>query len=129
MNRALAARVRRLENQRDRRPFPKRVYGIFDKEDADVIGVEAEGVTVLRQPGQLVADLHAHAFAMTGALCLFSLYARQSATERDEGPSGYPTPAPAPERAPRAVAGVGRVASREELIRMGAIAVTPEWLV
>lgn len=125
----IRTRLARLERQRERRPFPRRVFGIYDKEDADVIGVEAEGVTVLRQPGEPLADLHGRAFALSGALCLFSLYARQSATERDNGPSGYRTPAAVPENASRAVAGVGRVASREELVRMGAIPISPERLV
>lgn len=125
----LRTRLARLERQRVRRPFPRRVFGIYDKEDADVIGVEAEGVTVIRLASEPLVDLHARAFAMTGALVLFTLYvAARAATERDDGPSGYRTPTPAPRDAPRA--GIGRMATVDELVNMGAIPVpTPERLV
>jgi hypothetical protein len=53
----------------------------------------------------------------------------RAASEREAEPSRVPTLINAPERSPRAVPtvpGVGRVASREELIRMGVIPVPLE---
>lgn len=125
----LRTRLERLERRVVRRSFPRVVSGLYGNVDADVIGAEANGVTVLRQPGEPVSDLHCRAFAMTGALCLVSLtVVARAAPEQDDTPSCHLTTAPAPEgttSAVNGVPGIGRIASRAELEKMGAIAVPP----
>jgi hypothetical protein len=84
-----------------------------------------------RLAGERIADLYQRAFAATGALTVATLYnARQSAAEGQGEASCYATSGPAPEAVESAVPGVGRLASRDELIRMGAIPLpTPERLI
>lgn len=69
-----------------KRPFPRRVFGIYDHTPHQVIGVQADGVTVLRQPEESCEGLFARAFAMTGTRCLFTLYEPARALPQSEGP-------------------------------------------
>lgn len=125
----LRTRLARLERRKKVRAFPRVVFGIYDHADADITGVEADGVTVPRLSGETISELHRRAFVMTGALNAASLYSTaRAASERKSEPPTYPTRTDQPERTPRAVPGVGREASRDELIRMGVIAVPAERL-
>lgn len=93
----------------------------------EVIGVQGLGVAVMRAAGEPLGELQARAATLTGARILKTLYA---------APVGKIEPAPAPAPVPEAVpvdpwalAGIGRRATRQELIEMGALAVPPERLV
>lgn len=133
MNKGLDARLRRLERRQDRRPFPRVIFRIFDTPTESIIGYEGERdgtrLTILRQPGEALETLQARAWELVGSPFLFTLYGPTSVRQSD---APAPPDAPAPEPAPVdlfALAGIGRRASRDELIRMGAISVPPERLV
>lgn len=133
MSRDLKARIARLERQRHRRPFPRVIFAILDKQPEDVIGYEGDRtetrLTILRQPGEPLEALQARASELVGSPHLFTLYAPSPARQ-----SGNLAPAPTatPEPAlvdPWALSGMGREASRDELIQMGVIPVPSERLV
>lgn len=133
MNRhsGLLNRLRRLEARRKtRRAMPVIIMGIYSEEQpGPVIGIEGGGVRVRRKEGEPIEALRARAAAEIPARFATMLYgaptARQSAVP---APAATPAPQPAPVN-PWALAGVGRQATQEELVRMGAIPVPPERLV
>lgn len=132
MSRHLGLRTRvkrRLKRLGNRKPLPTIITGIYPEEQpGEVIGMEGLGVAVMRAAGEPTAALAARAAALTGARVLKTLYAAPL-------PKFEPVPAPAPRPAeavpvdPWALAGIGRQATRQELIEMGAIAIPPERLV
>lgn len=129
----LRTRLERLERQRNRRPFPRVIFGIFDKEPDEVIGYEGSSggtsMTILRQPGEALETLRARAWQLVSAPTLFTLYGAFPARQSISPPPPHaPAPPPAPGD-PWALAGIGREASREELTRMGAVPVPPERLI
>lgn len=125
----LRARLARLEKRLGRRkPMPTIVTGIYDTSGAEVIGLEGNGVAVMRAgPLESPGALASRCATLTGARVLKTLYAPSL-------PKSEPVaaPAPVPEAAPVdpwALAGIGRKADRATLERMGAIAVPPERIV
>ena len=125
----LRTRVKRLEKRLGRRkPLPTIVTGIYPEEQpGEVIGIEGLGVTVMRAAGEPIGQLHARAATLTGARILKTLYAAPAVKIEP-----VPTPAPVPSAVPVdpwALAGIGRQATRQELIEMGALAVPPERIV
>lgn len=133
MSRALKERIARLERQRDRRPFPRVIFGIYDKEDTNIIGFAGERagnrIDVMRVAGEPLAACEARAWELVGSPSLFALYSPASARQSDvPAPAHAPAPEPAPID-PFALAGIGKRASRQQLIEMGAIPVPPERLI
>lgn len=133
MSRALRERIARLERQRDRRPFPRVIFGIYDKEDADIIGFAGDRagtrIDVMRLAGEPLEACEARAWELVGSPSLFTLYSPASARQSSvAAPAHAPAPEPAPVD-PFALAGVGKRASRQQLIQMGVIPVPPERLV
>ena len=126
----LRTRVKRLEKRLgNRKPLPTIVMGIYDNPGAEVIGLEGDnGQRVRLKPGETLAELQRRAVATLPGRFLRIAYAPRAARS-DETASPATTPAKAPERAPWPSvgdAGVGAIADRDRLIRMGAIAVPPE---
>jgi len=131
VSRALKERVARLERQHDRRPFPRVIFGIYDKEDAGVIGFAGDRagsrIDVMRLAREPLAACEARAWELVGSLSLFTLYGPASAHSHMASAHAPPLePAPVD---PSALAGIGRKANREELVRMGVIPMPPERLV
>ena len=127
----LRTRVKRLEKRLGRRrPLSTIITGIYPEEQpGPIIGIAGDGKRVRLKAGETLRELKARAVAELPGRFLQVLYAATAASERASEPSPAPTPADAPEAAPRPVPGVGRVASRDELIRAGAIPVPPERIV
>lgn len=129
----LRTRLSRLELRASRRkPFPTIVTGIYPEEAGPIIGIEGEGKRLKLQPGETLAELQRRAAATLSGRFLRIAYGATRAAP--EGAS-EPSPAPAPKNTPSGPAwpsvgdaGVGRVASREGLERMGALAVPIERL-
>ena len=81
----------------------------------------------MRAAGEPPGQLQARAATLTGARFLRTLYAAPAASA-----APVPAPPPVPEAVPVdpwALAGIGRRATRQELIEMGALAVPQERLV
>src|SRR4051812_23502444 len=101
MSRALESRLTRLEKRQGRRPFPRLIFGIFDKEADEIIGYEGERegtrLTILRQPREALEALQARAWALVGQSALFMLYDSASAAQ-DDVPTAPDTPAHEPAR-------------------------------
>jgi hypothetical protein len=106
------------------------MFGIFDRLPDEVIGYvgERDGkrITIKRQPGEGLDALQDRAWALVTSRSVFALYVPATAPQCEDlaPPSAW-----VPEAAPadhRALAGIGRRATRDELIRMGAIHVHPE---
>jgi hypothetical protein len=87
MNRALSERVSRLERKRRVLRLPQIVFGLFDKADADVIGVAIHGVVFSRHPREPLADLNRRAFAATGGFAAQTLYRQEAVPESASAPS------------------------------------------
>ncbi len=131
MSRHLGLRTRvkrRLKRLGNRKPLPTIVMGIYDNSGAEVIGLQGNGVAVMRAgPQEPLGTLASRCATLTGARVLKTLYARSL-------PKIEPVaaPAPAPEAVPVdpwALSGIGRQATRQELIEMGALSVPPERIV
>lgn len=127
----LRTRLARLELRASRRkPFPTIITGIYPEEAGLILGIESEGQRVKLQPGETLAELQRRAVdTLPGRFLRIAYGAARAAPEGVSEPS----PAPAPMNAPSCPAwpsvgdaGVGRVASRAELERMGALAVPVE---
>lgn len=124
----LRTRLARLELRASRRkPLPTIIMGIYPEEAGPILGIEGDGQRVKLQPGETLAELQRRAAATLPSRFLRIAYG--AAPER----ASEPSPAPAPINAPEGVpwpsvgdAGVGRVANRAELERMGALAVPVE---
>lgn len=125
MNRSLAGRIGRLERRHDRRPFPRRVFGIYDHSEDEVFGVEADGVTVLRAACRLAWPRLHHDRRAMPVQPLYGSPERHRARRRG---ARYPKRRPAPDDAPRPIPGIGREATRDELVRMRAISAPPSGL-
>lgn len=125
----LRTRVKRLEKRLGRRkPLPTIVTGIYAEEmPGEVIGLEGLGVAVMRAVGEPLGQLQARAATLTGARILKTLYAAP-AVKIEPVPAPAPVPSAVPVD-PWALAGIGRQATRQELIEMGALAVPPERLI
>lgn len=125
----LRTRVKRLEKRLGRRkPLPTIVTGIYPEEQpGEVIGMEGAGIAVMRAAGEPLGQLQARAATLTGARFLKTLYAAPAVKIEP-----FAASAPPPEAVPVdpwSLAGIGRRASRQELIEMGVIAVPPERIV
>ena len=128
MSKALKSRLARLEQRTVHRPPPRIVFHVHGRTDGELRGFQtSEGVVVMRMPGEALSALKGRAWSLTSGLALTALYAPLAAPET--GPA-EPIAAPATEPWPaEPVPGIGRVASRAELIKAGAIPVPPERLI
>lgn len=125
----LRTRVKRLEKRLGRRkPLPTIVTGIYPEEmPGEVIGVQGLGVAVMRAAGEPLGELQARAATLTGARILKTLYAPPAV--KSEPVAAPVRPSEAAPADPWALAGIGRQATRQELVQMGALAVPPERLI
>lgn len=135
LNVTLRRRVERAERRRrERKPLPTIIMGIYPEEQpGPILGIEGEGELLRLEAGQSIAELKRIAAATLSGRFLRIAYG--AARAAPEGAS-EPSPALAPTNAPKGVpwpsvgdAGVGAIADRDRLIRMGAIAVPPERIV
>ena len=137
MSKALKSRLDRLEQRITRRAPPRIVFRIHDRDDGEVTGYRAGNVAVVRSEGETAQTCANRAFELQpSAGFIAAIYAKRpwSADEREEAPQRCAVTADAPTASdgqqidPYDVGqpGIGRIASREELERMGAIAVPPE---
>lgn len=131
----LRSRIERLEAQRSRRPLPRLVLRLCPQEDAgEIVGFQVGNLHVVRKAEETVADCAARAFALAPTVpFIAAVHAKRprTARERDEREEAARCPAEplaASGGPPEPVAGVGRVASRAELERFGAIPIPPERL-
>ena len=129
MNRTLKARIERLERRKTRRPFPRLILAIYGQTLESIIGYRNRGVVAMRAPGEPLDALEARAWALGSAFILEALYRPENRPSADDGEPVPFAPWPAEPDDPFALAGVGRMASLEELIRAGAIRVPPERLI
>ena len=137
MNRTLKARIERLERRKTRRPFPRLILAIYGQPLESIIGYRNRCVVAMRTPGEPLDALEARAWTLGSAFIIEALYRPSSAVGRDDSDFGAITAADAPaepsgpEIDEYAVGqpGIGAVADREALIRMGAIRVPPERLI
>lgn len=131
MSRHLGLRTRvnrRLKRLGNRKPLPTIVTGIYSEEQpGEVIGMEGAGIAVMRAAGEPLGQLQARAATLTGARILKTLYA-PPAVKIEPTPDPAPVPSAVPVD-PWALAGIGRQATRQELIEMGALAIPPERIV
>lgn len=129
MSRHLGLRTRvkrRLKRLGNRKHLPTIVTGVYDNPGAEVIGLEGNGVAVIRAGQQeSLGALASRCATLTGARVLKSLYAPSLPKIEPVAPAPA-RPAEASPVDPWALAGIGRKATRDELIRMGAIAVPVE---
>ena len=131
LNVTLRRRVERAEKRNlHRKPLPTIIAAIHEAEmPGDVIGLEGNAVTVMRADLEPLDAFQARAATLIPSRFLKALYAAPSAARSDETAPDAITSAKAPEAAPWPVlgdAGVGAIAGRDQLIRMGAIAIPPE---
>lgn len=126
----MLARIARLEQQRNRLFAPRLILKLHGKSDDEVIGFKtASGLVAMRTPGEALDALQARAWELGASVVLETLYRPENRPSVDVAePSAPPVPPAEPED-PFALAGIGREATREELIRMGAIRVPPERLI
>ena len=126
----LRRRLDRLEVQRKQRRVPRTVAHIFGNDPETIIGFlgDAGGarIHVWRAGGEAVSACLARAWREIASSSLFALYPAPAVALPPVAPLA---PVAAPVAAPKSLAGIGRTATREELIRMGAIAIPPERLV
>ncbi|MEJ7776454.1 MAG: hypothetical protein WKF52_03505 [Sphingomicrobium sp.] len=133
-NATLKARIERLEKRTSARRVRRMTFGLFDRDESNIIGVEADVVGssrpyVMRQPDEATSALIERAYNVTGALSLRIVYAqarqpRQEREDRRSATHAAPDTLTASDGLPSdpyALAGIGRAASKDELIRMGAI--------
>lgn len=127
----LRTRLARLELRASRRkPFPTIIMGIYPEEAGPIIGIEGEGKGLKLQPGETLAELQRRAAAtLPGRFLRIAYGPARAAPER----ASAPPPAHDTLNAPSGFvwpsvgdAGVGTIADRAALIRMGAIAAPPE---
>lgn len=135
LNLTLRRRIERVEHRnrnRHRKPLPTIIATIHpDELPGPIIGVEGyNGQRVRLKPGESIEQLQRRAIATLPGRMLRTCY--RAAPGRVREPIGHPsasTPMIALEAAPWPSVGdpgVGRVASRDELVRMGVIAGPPE---
>ncbi len=140
-NANIRARIVRLEQRKKARQFPRMTFGLFDRDDSEIIGAEADivgssPIHVMRLPDEATSALIQLAYNVTGALSLRIVYAqaRQSAAEREERRSAaHAAPdtvmaSGGPEIDPDALAGIGRRATDAELWASGCTRGPPERL-
>lgn len=137
MSAGLKARIGRLEREQRIRPMPRIVLSLRAADEADIIGYEGNGVVVLRGDESAEACCH-RAFVITGAVILATKYSPEGHRRAEEREwealptlpaSKPPIESDAPEIDPWELAGIGREATRDELMRMGAIRLPPERLI
>lgn len=137
---ALLSRVKRLERRIVRRPLPRVILALYEQEEAgEIVGFAVGNLRVLREGHESVDDCAKRAFELGRTPFIAAIYAHRpsSAVGRDDSDFGAMTDADAPaepsgpEIDEYAVGqpGIGAVADREALIRMGAIRVPPERLI
>lgn len=130
----LRARVKRVEKRLGRRkPLPTIITGIYPEEQpGPIVSFEGNGGQRAElKPGETLPELQRRALALPGRM-LRTCYRPVRAARSDETRKGATSPALTSEATPwpsLGDAGVGRVALRDELIRMGAIAIPAERLV
>lgn len=134
----LQARLDKLESKRRTGTrFRRVIYGVFGASVEDAIGFQAGNVHYMRADGESAHDAAQRAFESGSRVIgvILPLLGSGGAQEGVEAlePSQSPTDAPdacgAAPRDPFALTGIGRRASRAELVRMGVIANPPERLV
>lgn len=108
--------------------MPTIIMGVYPEEQSGpIVGLEAGGVPYRLKLGEALAALQRRVADATPARMIRTLYgAPRTAPERHSEPARHLTSAAAPVSPPEGVPGIGRIATREELIRLGAIAVPPE---
>lgn len=131
MSRHLGLRTRvkrRLKRLGNRKPLPVIITGIYDNPGAEVIGLQGNGVAVMRAgPQEPLGTLASRCATLTGACILKTLYAAPAVKiERVAAPAPPPEAVPVD---PWALAGIGVRATRQQMIEMGALAVPPERIV
>lgn len=132
MSKALKARLARLEQRKFGRRLPRIIYSIHGRDEVELIGYRIGNVTVMRAPGEPLGELQARAWGLGAGHALEALYRPENRPSAVLAEPWTPPPTPAePEPDPYAVGqpGIGAIASREMLERMGAIPVPPERLI
>lgn len=127
---ALAIRIARLERARRPRALPRMAFALYDHADA-VTGFSGHsGGVVDREPGEGLAALTARALATLSDTALYATYppsvwaSDSPVFDEAEPEDEWAMPEPAKPAWPRDLAGIGRVATAEELQRM---AVAPRY--
>lgn len=124
----LLTRLERVERRKRAKRFPRIVLHVGEREEAEIIGYQAGNVTLLRNgPIEPLGELQARAWGLGSTAALFALYVRPTAPESKVAEPIAAPPAAEPWVEP--VPGVGRRASRDELIKAGGIPVPPERLI
>lgn len=141
MNRTLKARLAKLERRTIRPEMPRTIIALCPQEEAgEIVGYLAGNLHILREPNESAKDCASRAFSLApSCLYLVAMYAKpaRSAVEREERLAARwatpepPPPPDEPEIDPYAVGqpGIGSIASRELLERMGAVPVPFERLI
>ena len=129
MNRTLKARIERLERRKTRRPFPRLILAIYGQSLESIIGYRNRGVVAMRAPGEPLDALEARAWELGSAFILEALYRPENRPSAAVAAKVSDPPMLAERADPFALAGIGRKATAEELLAMGAVRVPPERLI
>lgn len=82
MSKALKSRIERLEQRKSRRPAPRLIFHIYNRNAAEVIGYRAAcGFEILRRKGEPLAELQARAWASGASSFLAAIYPPESALQ------------------------------------------------
>lgn len=126
----LATRLKRLEAKRRNSPaMPTIFVGVYPHEAGEITGIgDGDGRMVERGPSEDVTALKTRAAAeLAPARFLFMAYAEKTAGEAPPASdSGWGVFRPTPGASHAPLPGVGRIATPDELRRMGAIPIPPE---
>jgi hypothetical protein len=129
----LRTRVKRAEKrQRHRKPKLAIIAAIHpDEQPGPIVGFECNGKRVDLKPGETLPELQRRALATLPGRMLRTLYADSPRIDEAAPVASKPPKAPIANPWPSAggVPGIGRVASRAELERAGAIRIPPERIV
>jgi len=128
MSKALKSRLAKLEYQTVHRVPPRIIFHVHGRTDDELRGFQtSEGVMVMRMPEEALDALEGRAWGLTNGLTLAALYAPLATPETE---LAEPSAAPLAEHwSVESVPGIGRVASRAELIKAGAIPAPPERMI
>ena len=126
---ALRTRIERLERRKTRRPFPRLILAIYGQPPESVIGYRNRGVVAMRTPGEPLDALEARAWELGSAFILEALYRPENRPSAAVTAMASDPLMPAERGDPFALAGIGREATAEELLAMGAVRLPPERLI